>query len=174
MPTKNMVFPAHFVLALLFLQGCASHVTLPVETSERKRIPTWYAEHAETRSESRVWYTPWNREEFLYGVAEDVSPSMEMALKKATLKAKTKIADRVTGEVQRQTSITYREEGSPNLPVGDARTIDEIHNAIQKIYLGNYNTTKKEIVFNPDTGNYRAFVLLKVRSADLVSALKTR
>ena len=97
-----MVFPAYFVLALLFLQGCASHVTLPVETSERKRIPTWYAEHAETWSESRVWYTPWNREEFLYWVAEDVSLSMEMALKKATSKAKTKIADRVAGQVQRQ------------------------------------------------------------------------
>jgi hypothetical protein len=46
-----------------------------------------------------------------YAVAEDVSPSMEMAMKKATLKAKAKIADRVNGEMNNRTTMRLDERG---------------------------------------------------------------
>jgi hypothetical protein len=167
-------FRLHTLLAIaaMLIQGCASYVNVPLESSDRKKIPSWYSDHREAGSESQSWYTPWSRQEYLYGVAEDVSPSMEMAIKKATLKAKSKIADRIHGEIQRQTRLTYREEGSPSRPVGDTQTLDEIQNAIQKISLGPYSTAKREVVYNPSTGNYRAFVLLRVPARELTATLE--
>lgn len=168
----KLTSPKIWLISCALLHGCATHTTLPVETSGNRQVPVWYLEHSEIKTESQAWYMPWKRVEFLYGVAEDVSPSMEMALKKAILKAKSKIADRVNGEIDRRTTMSYLEDGSPGAPQAAIHTFDEINNAIRKLALGKYNTEKREIIFNPETGNYRAFIVLKVRSADLADALK--
>ena len=155
------------------LTACSGMTTIKSENASEKRVPDWYLDHADIGSESKAWYKPWDREGMYYAVAEDVSPSMEMAVKKATLKAKAKIADRVAGEMNNKTSINYSETGSPQNPVGKANASDVIINTITDQVLRTYGIEKKLITYNPEQGNYRAFVMLKINKTD-VQALAER
>lgn len=152
---------------VLALQACSTMSSLQTENVEKKQVPTWYLEHADKGSEGKAWYKPWDREGMFYAVAEDVSPSMEMALKKATLKAKAKIADRVNGEMNNRTTIKYQETGSPEAPVGTAQAQDVIVNLISESVLRTYGIEKKMITYNPELRNYRAFVLMKISKTDV-------
>jgi hypothetical protein len=149
------------------LQACSSMSTLQTENVEKKQVPTWYLEHADTGSQSKAWYKPWDREGMFYAVAEDVSPSMEMALKKATLKAKAKIADRVNGEMNNRTTIKYDESGSPEAPIATAQAQDVVVNLISESVLRTYGIEKKMVTYNPELRNYRAFVLMKISKTDV-------
>ncbi len=158
------------VLALLIgsiLVGCSSTQTLKTENLQEKRVPKWYLDHADVGSESTKWYKPWDRQGMYYAVAEDVSPSMEMALKKATLKAKAKIADRINGEMNNRTTIKYDEKGSPDSPVASGSAQDVIVNLIAETILRTYGVADKMVVYNPELRNYRAFVMLKISKADV-------
>jgi hypothetical protein len=159
--------------AIVALTACSGMTTIKTENSKEKQVPTWYLEYADIGSEASAWYKPWDRNGMYYAVAEDVSPSMEMAVKKATLKAKAKIADRVAGEMNNKTTINYSETGSPANPVGKANASDVIINTITDHVLRTYGVEKKLVTYNQDQGNYRAFVMLKISQGD-VQALAER
>ena len=150
-------------LVASLLAGCSSMTTLKTENLEAKSVPKWYLDHVDTGSEGWLW----NKEGMFYAVAEDVSPSMEMALKKATLKAKAKIADRVNGEMNNRTTIRYDEKGSPEAPIGDGAAQDVIVNMISESLLRTYSVDDKMIVWNPELRNYRVFVLMKISKKDV-------
>lgn len=152
---------------IVALSACSSMTTLKTENLEKKQVPTWYLEHADTGTESAKWYKPWDQQGMFYAVAEDVSPSMEMALKKATLKAKAKIADRVNGEMNNRTTIRYDESGSPEAPVAQAQAQDLVVNLISESILRTYGLKEKMVIYNPELRNYRAFVLMKISKKDV-------
>lgn len=158
---KKALVIAPLVAALL--AGCSSMTTLKTENLEAKSVPKWYLDHVDTGSEGWIW----NKEGMFYAVAEDVSPSMEMALKKATLKAKAKIADRVNGEMNNRTTIKYDEQGNPEAPIGTNVAQDVIVNLISESLLRTYSVDDKMIVWNPELRNYRAFVLMKISKTDV-------
>ena len=145
------------------LTACSGMQTLQTENLEKKQVPKWYLEHADSGKEGWLW----NREGMFYAVAEDVSPSMEMALKKATLKAKAKIADRVNGEMNNRTTIKYEEQGSPDKPVATQQAQDVIVNLIAETILRTYGIEQKMVIYNPEYQNYRAFVLMKITKKDI-------
>lgn len=149
------------------ISGCSSMSTLQTENVERKQVPTWYLTHADTGTQGKSWYKPWDREGMFYAVAEDVSPSMEMSLKKATLKAKAKIADRVNGEMNNRTTMRYQESGAPEAPVGTAQAQDVIVNLISETVLRTYGIENKMVIYNPELRNYRSFVLMKISKSDV-------
>ena len=92
---------------------------------------------------------------------------MEMALKKATLKAKAKVADRVNGEMNNRSTIKYDEQGQPENPQG-YETAQDVHvNLIAETILRTYGVEDKMVVYNPQLRNYRAFVLLKISQSDV-------
>lgn len=153
--------------AVAMLSACTSMTTVPTENISQKQVPTWYLQHADVGSESKSWYKPWDREGMYYAVAEDVSPSMEMALKKATLKAKAKIADRVNGEMNNRTTIKFEESGPVANPIGTGGAQDVIVNLIAESILRTYGIEKKMVVYNPELHNYRAFVMLKISQKDV-------
>ena len=164
---QGKLIKASILAAAVSLSACSSMSTLKTENLEKKQVPTWYLEHADTGTEMTKWYKPWDRSGMFYAVAEAVSPSMEIAMKKATLKAKAKIADRVNGEMNNVTTIKYQESGSPSNPVGNAASQDVIVNLIAETVLRTYGVEKKMVVYNPELNNYRAFVMLKISKADV-------
>jgi hypothetical protein len=124
-------------------------------------------EHEDIGTEAKGWFKPWDREGMYYAVAEDVSPSMEMSVKKATLKAKAKIADRVNGEMNNRTTIKYDESGSPDRPIGQGQAQDVIVNMIAESLLRTYGIKEKMVIYNPEANNYRAFVMIKISQQDV-------
>jgi len=148
------------------LVACSGMTQLKTENLDKKTVPTWYLEHADTGSESKGLKF-WDREGMFYAVAEDVSPSIEMAIKKATLKAKAKIADRVNGEMNNRTTMKYDESGNPERPVAQAQAQDVIVNLIAESIVRTYGLEQKMVIYNPELNNYRAFVLMKISKTDV-------
>lgn len=159
----------YIVSLATLLTACSSMTTIQKVDNEdinTKQVPKWYLDHADTGTESDGWKF-WSRKGYFYAVAEDVSPSMEMALKKATLKAKAKIIDRVNGEMNNRTTVAYNEQGVPENPQGFQQAQDVIVNLIAESVLRTYALDKKMIIYNPELRNYRAFVLMKITKADV-------
>lgn len=155
------------VTAILALTACSSMTTVQTENLDKKTVPTWYLEHDDVGTQQKTWYKPWDREGMYYAVAEDVSPSMEMAMKKATLKAKAKIADRVNGEMNNRTTMRLDERGSVDRPTANSQAQDVIVNLIAESVVRTYGVEKKMVIYNPELNNYRAFVMLKITKEDV-------
>lgn len=155
------------ISTVAILSACSSMTSLQTENLEKKQVPSWYLEHDDFGTKAKAWYKPWDREGMYYAVAEDVSPSMEMAIKKATLKAKAKIADRVNGEMNNRTTMKFDESGSVDRPVGRAQAQDVIVNLIAESVLRTYGVEKKMVIYNPELNNYRAFIMLKISQQDV-------
>jgi hypothetical protein len=92
---------------------------------------------------------------------------MEMAMKKATLKAKAKIADRVNGEMNNRTTMRLDERGPVDRPSANSQAQDVIVNLIAESVVRTYGVQKKMIIYNPELNNYRAFVMLKITKEDV-------
>jgi hypothetical protein len=155
------------VTAILALTACSSMTTVQTENIDKKTVPTWYLEHDDVGTQQKAWYKPWDREGMYYAVAEDVSPSMEMAMKKATLKAKAKIADRVNGEMNNRTTMRLDERGPVDRPSANSQAQDVIVNLIAESVVRTYGVEKKMVIYNPELNNYRAFVMLKITKEDV-------
>jgi hypothetical protein len=156
------------------LTACSTTSMEPLRTENvtKREVPSWYLEHSDVGSESKGGWKFWDKEGYLYAVAEDVSPSMEMALKKATLKAKAKVLDRITGEMNNRTTMIYNEEGGPEKLEAFQQGQDVFVNLISESVLRTYAVDKKMIVFNPETAHYRAFVLMKITKKDVENMAK--
>lgn len=157
------------ILLAGLLNACANRmVKLPVETTDAKEVPAWYLNHADTGSEGWLW----NKQGMFYAVGSDVSPDMEMSYKKALIKAKAKIVDRVVGEVNNKTTYKLDETGNAERTVGRVEAQDLIVNIISDTSLRTYAVEKKLTVFNPEINNYRSFILVKISKADVDAILK--
>lgn len=152
---------------VLTLSACSGMTTLKTENAKKREVPSWYIDHKDTGTEVSAWYKPWDRDGYVYAVAEDVSPSMEMAVRKATIKAKAKLADRITGALTNRTIIKYDERGNALAPTGTSQAQDMYVNVIAESVLRVYGLNKKEVIFNPQLRNYRAFVMIKLSRDDL-------
>jgi len=152
---------------VLTLSACSGMTTLKTENAKKREVPTWYLKYKDTGTEASAWYKPWDRDGYVYAVAEDVSPSMEMAVRKATIKAKAKLADRITGALTNRTIIKYEERGTAQSPTGSSQAQDMYVNTIAENVLRVYGLDKKEVIFNPQLRNYRAFVMIKLSRDDL-------
>jgi hypothetical protein len=157
------------ILLAGLLNACANRmVKLPVETTDAKQVPAWYLDHADTGSEGWLW----NKEGMFYAVGSDVSPDMEMSYKKALIKAKAKIVDRVVGEVNNKTSYKLDETGNAERTVGRVEAQELIVNIISDTSLRTYAVEKKLTLYNPEINNYRSFILVKISKADVDAILK--
>lgn len=154
------------VVLAFVISGC-SMTTLPTENAKHREVPSWYVDHDESGKEGWI---PFFRTEYMYAVASDVSPSMEMAVRKAVLKAKVKLADKVVGVLNNNTTVTYTESGNPANPKGVSEAKDVTINEIREGVLKYYEVDKKMTLHNVELNNYRAFVLVKITKEQLNQA----
>ena len=117
------------------------------------------------------WYIKFDREDkaWMYETASSVSPDLELAIKKSTLLAKAKLADRINGKMNSKSLIVKEEEGlNENLSI-DANAKDEINNIIKDTLVRYYIVDQVDVFFT-HYKPYRAYVRLKV-SKDHVEAV---
>jgi hypothetical protein len=160
---------ALIISTIFSLTACSNMQELRTENINKREVPSWYLEHADSGKEG--WF--WDRQGMFYAVAEDVSPSMEMAMKKATLKAKAKLVDRVNGEMNNRTTMTYNEAGGAEEVNGRQANQDVIVNLIAESVLRTYGLEKKMVVYSPEMRHYRAFVLMKISQKDIQEMART-
>jgi hypothetical protein len=161
---KKLIFVLPVVAALA---GCSGMTELRTVDNKRQEVPSWYLEYADTTQETSAWYKPWDKTGYVYAVAEDVSPSMEMAVRKATIKAKAKLADRVRGELTNRTVVHYEESNNAQSPVGRSQAQDTYVNVIAESVLNHYGLAKKEVLYDRNRRNYRAFIMIRLSQDEL-------
>ncbi len=138
-------------LLSLILSNCSTY-TVKKDMSnkgELNKTPKWYIKY---KREDKSW---------MYATASSVSPDLELAIKKSTLLAKAKIADRINGKMNNQSSINKSETGidESNNITGSAD--DTVVNIINDTLVRNYIVEKVEIFFTHHK-SYRAYVKVKV------------
>ncbi len=154
---KNKIKTSIVVLMCLFLANCSTY-TIKKDMSKKGELtktPKWYIKY---KREDKKW---------MYETASSVSPDLELAVKKSTLLAKAKLADRINGKMNNQSSINKTETGidENNNITGSAE--DTIVNLINDTLVKDYIVEKVEIFYTHHK-SYRAYVKIKV-SKDNVS-----
>ena len=122
------------LLVLLAMAGCST-TKLPTETYSKQKVPKWYVDHDELGKEGWI---PFFRTDYVYAVGSSFSDGHDEALLKATLKAKTRLADKVVGQLSHNSTMKYSESGTLDKPTGQATlestTINEIRNSVLYYY----------------------------------------
>ena len=124
------------------------------------KTPKWYVEYSRT-----TWGS-------YQESASAVSPDMDLAVKKAILLSKAKLADRIAGELNNRSTITKNEAGTNENLRMEAHSQDLIVNVINKTILDNYKVTEQEI-YSTKNKSYRAYVMIAVKKKD-IEAIKSR
>ena len=149
-----------FIITIgLFLNQCTTY-TVKKDMSQKGEL-----------TKTPKWYIKFDREDktWMYETASSVSPDLELAIKKSTLLAKAKLADRINGKMNSKSLIIKNEEGlNENLSI-DANAKDEINNIIKNTLVRYYIVDKVDVFFT-HYKSYRAYVRLKV-SKDHVDAV---
>ena len=83
------------LLLCLLIANCSTY-TVKQDISKKgefTKTPKWYIKY---QREDKKW---------MYETASSVSPDLELAIKKSTLLAKAKLADRINGKMNNQSAI---------------------------------------------------------------------
>ena len=114
------------------------------------------------------WYVDYKHETFrkYQESATAVSPDMELAVKKAILLAKAKLADRINGEMNNRTTINKNEAGTNENLTVSAGSQDTVVNMISDTLVRHYKVTKQEI-FMTNHKSYRVYVMLEISKKDI-------
>ena len=153
---KKLFYISVFLLTSLFLNQCSTYTVKKdiTKNGELTKTPKWYIKY---KREDKNW---------MYETASSVSPDLELAVKKSTLLAKAKLADRINGKMNNQTSINKEEVGidEDNNITGQAE--DTIVNIVGDTIVKNYIVEQVEIFFTHHK-SYRAYVKVKVSKEDV-------
>ena len=140
----------------LFLAQCSTYTVKRDMTKkgELTKTPKWYIKF---KREDKNW---------MYETASSVSPDLELAIKKSTLLAKAKLADRINGKMNNQTSIIKEEVGIDEDNNISGQAEDTVVNKISDTLVKDYVVEQVEIFFTHHK-SYRAYVKVKVSKEDI-------
>ena len=152
-----------FISLLIFtilLSQCSTYTIKPdiSKKGELTKTPKWYVKY---KREDKNW---------MYETASSVSPDLELAVKKSTLLAKAKLADRINGKMNNQTSINKEETGidENNSITGQAE--DTIVNIVGNTLVRHYIVDQVEIFYTHHK-SYRAYVKVKVSKENIEAVI---
>jgi len=144
------------IFTSILLANCS---TYKVKTDMSKngvvnKTPKWYVDY-----KHETWKT-------FQEAAVSVSPDMELAVKKSTLLAKAKLADRINGEINNRTTINKNEAGVNESLTVNAQSQDTVVNVIEDTLVRYYEVTKQEI-FVTKHKSYRVYIMIEVSKKDI-------
>ena len=145
-----------FLLTSLLLNQCSTY-TVKKDMTKKGEL-----------TKTPKWYIKFDREDknWMYETASSVSPDLELAIKKSTLLAKAKLADRINGKMNNRTSIIKEEVGidEDNNITGQAE--DAVVNKVSDTLVKDYVVEQVEIFFTHHK-SYRAYVKVKVSKENI-------
>ena len=129
------------------------------QKSELKKTPKWYIKYDR---EDKKW---------MYETATSVSPDIELAVKKSILLAKSKLADRINGKMNNQSTINKSESGLNENNTLRSASEDTIINIVGDTFVKDYVVDQVEIFFTHHK-SYRAYVKVKVSKENISEVLE--
>tara|TARA_Y100000004_G_C8930070_1_gene419496 strand:- start:182 stop:751 length:570 start_codon:yes stop_codon:yes gene_type:complete len=148
----------------IVLSNCANK-TYSIKKEKSKqvlKVPSWYMHDYSERKECDTPKFGKNKDKkCVFGVGTSVSPDLELAIEKATLIAKSEIADKVKGEMNKKAKIFTTELGKSQTKtvVSDVETT--LINVISNTPVKGYELFNQEVTLTKN-GYYRAWVGLRL------------
>ena len=127
-------------------------------------VPKWYmADIKESKAcDLSMWTKKDNNKTCIYGMGTAVSPSLDLAVEKAKLKAKAELADLVKGEMNKQSKKYAKEVGSSATNKQVANDFETVTvNEIKATVVKGYEVFEQDVTLTVN-GNYRAWVGLRL------------
>ena len=161
---KNLTKMIMVVVAGLMLAQCSTYKIKPDmnKSGVVDKTPKWYVKYPHTTKKS------------YQEAASAVSPDLELAVKKATLLAKAKLADRINGEMNNRSTINKNEVGTNESMTVTAQSQDIIVNVINDTLVTHYEVDK-QVIYTTKNKSYRVYVMVKIGKdhvANIVSEIK--
>ena len=158
---KNIIKILILTLFGLALNQCSTYSVKPdmSKNGELTKTPKWYIKY---KREDKAW---------MYEAASSVSPDMELAVKKSTLLAKAKLADRINGKMNNQTTINKTESGIDEDNNISGAAEDTIVNIIGDTLVKEYIVEQVEIFYTHHK-SYRAYVKVKVSKKNVAAVIE--
>ena len=113
------------------------------------KTPKWYVKY------------PHTTKKHYQEAASAVSPDLELAVKKATLLAKAKLADRLNGEMNNRSTIKKDEAGTNESMTVTAGAQDIIVNVINDTLVRHYQVDK-QLIYTTKNKSYRVYVMVQL------------
>ena len=158
---KKLFYISMFLLTSLLLNQCSTY-TVKKDMTKKGEL-----------TKTPKWYIKFDREDknWMYETASSVSPDLELAIKKSTLIAKAKLADRINGKMNNRTSIIKEEVGIDEDNNISGQAEDTVVNKISDTLVKDYVVEQVEIFFTHHK-SYRAYVKVKVSKEDIEVVLR--
>ena len=150
----------------LFGVGCSS-TTYQIKSESGKvvnTVPSWFmADIKESKAcDLSMWTKKDNNKVCIYGMGTAVSPSLDLAIEKAKMKAKADLADLVKGEMNKQSKQYAKEIGSSANKKQVANDFETVTvNEIKATVVKGYEIFEQDVTLTVN-GNYRAWVGLRL------------
>jgi hypothetical protein len=113
------------------------------------KTPKWYVKY------------PHTTKKHYQEAASAVSPDLELAVKKATLLAKAKLADRLNGEMNNRSTIKKDEAGTNESMTVTAGAQDIIVNIINDTLVTHYEVDR-QMIYTTKNKSYRVYVMVRL------------
>ena len=152
------------IVAGVFLTQCSTYSMKSDMTKNGviNKTPKWYVKY------------PHTTKKFYQEAASAVSPDLELAVKKATLLAKAKLADRINGEMNNRSTINKNEAGTNESMTVTAQSQDIIVNVINDTLVTHYEVDR-QVIYTTKNKSYRVYVMVRIGKdhvANIVSEIK--
>ena len=165
---NKMIKIGSALAGLMLLANCSGTYSVKHDGVSNSKVveavPAWYVEYKGIDGK------------FYQETGQSVSPDMELAVKKAVLLAKAKLADRLNGEINNKTIIAKTESGTDENQTVKAGTSDTVVNMISDIALQHYEVNKKELYATGEK-SYRSYVMIRISKDEVdraISEIKSR
>ena len=124
------------------------------------------ADIAEKKACDKKTFGKTKSKQCIYGVGTSVSPSLELAIEKAKMIAKSEIADMIKGTINKESKQFISEIGKDNSKTVITEVESALVNSIKDTSVRGYEIFKQDVTITKD-GNYRAYVGLKLPMGEL-------
>ena len=152
------------VMALsLLLTNCASQYKIKTEKSKvLNEVPKWYVNDF---SKKKACNTPRfgkdKNKMCIFGVSTAVSPDLQLAIEKGMMVAKSELADKVKGEMNKSSKIFITELGKNHNKTTVSEVESTIVNLIKNTPVRGYEIFAKDITMTKN-GYYRVWIGLRL------------
>ena len=146
--------------------GCSS-TTYQIKSESGQvvnTVPSWFmADIKESKAcDLSMWTKKDNNKKCIYGMGTAVSPSLDLAIEKAKMKAKADLADLVKGEMNKQSKQYAKEIGTSVNKKQVANDFETVTvNEIKATVVKGYEIFEQDVTLTVN-GNYRAWVGLRL------------
>ena len=152
-------------LLALTLTNCANtNYQVKKEANDGRtldKVPQWYID----AKVDKGFIFNKNADKFIFAVGQGNSPDLQLAIEKAMMIAKAELADKLQGQMNKQTELYVTEIGSE----GDKKVVSKIEETIVNVVRGTmiqgYEAWEKAVYETPQ-GEYRVYVGLKIGVGD--------